>query len=77
MIGENASVINIHFMHVFFIKLTLPPFLIDGLQKQRIKSFNRLLPKNVGSLMRVSTVYYLLHLTCVAKTPNQIIKHID
>ena len=56
MIGENATVINIQFLHVF-TKLTLPPSLIYGLERQTIRSFYMLLPKNVGSFMRVSTVY--------------------
>ena len=55
MIGENATVINIQFLHVF-TKLTLPPSLIYGLERQTIRSFNRLSPKNVCSFMRVSTV---------------------
>ena len=41
---------------MFFIKLTLPPSLIYGLQMQKIRALNRLSPKNVGSFMRVSTV---------------------
>ena len=45
----------IQFEHVF-IKLTLPPSLIYGLYRQKIRSFNRLSPKNVRSFMRVSTV---------------------
>ena len=57
MIEENASVINLHFVHVF-IKLTLPRSLLYRLQRQTIRAFNRLSPKNVGSFMRVSTVFY-------------------
>ena len=36
MIGEDATVINIQFMHVF-IKLTLPLSLINGLLKAKNK----------------------------------------
>ena len=55
MIGENATLINIQFVHVF-IKLTLPRSLLYRLQRQKIRAFNRLSPKNVGSFMGVSTV---------------------
>ena len=34
MIGENATVMNMQFVHVF-IKLTLPPSLIHGLERQK------------------------------------------
>ena len=36
MIGENATVINIQYVHVF-IKLTLPQSLIYGFQRQKNK----------------------------------------
>ena len=55
MIRENATVINIQFVHIF-IKLALPPSLIYGLYRQKIRSFNRLSSKDVGSFMRVSTI---------------------
>ena len=56
MIGKNATLIDIQFVHLF-IKLTLPPSLLYRLQRQEIRAFNRLSPKNVGSFMRVSTVF--------------------
>ena len=43
MIGENATVINIQFVHVF-IKVTLSPI-------PNVRSFNRLSPKHVGNLI--------------------------
>ena len=55
MIGENAIAINIQFLHVF-IKLTFPHVQYMDCKRQTIRAFNRLLPKNVGSFMRVSTV---------------------
>ena len=57
MIGENATLINIQFVHVF-IKLTLPWSLLYRLQRQKIRAVNRLSPKDVGSFMRVSTITY-------------------
>ena len=50
MIGENATLINIRFVHVF-IKLTLPRTLLYRLQRQKMRAFNRLWPKNVQVLL--------------------------
>ena len=55
MIGENATVANIQFVHVF-IKLALHRSRIYGLQRQQISALNRLLLKDVNYFMRVSTV---------------------
>ena len=68
MIRENATVVNIQFVRVI-IKLTLPIPIIYGLKRQKIRAFNKLSLRNVGSFMRVSTVVATSHTSILHRFP--------
>ena len=58
MIGENATVIDIQFLHDFYQTYTSPISNI-WIAKATIRSFNNLWPKDASYFLRVSTVYHI------------------